>query len=73
MQKLVNAHATYRKGGILSGFLCHFDLPEPTLQVHTGEVSGTNHAFHGLLHMWQRVDILLGSGVQAMEVDAKLE
>ena len=70
--KLVDTHATHRKGGILPGLLSHLDLTEPTLQVHTRKVSGTHHALHGLLHMSQGIGIL-GSGVQAAEVDAKPE
>ena len=54
------------EGSILFGFFCHLDLPEPTLQVHTGELSGTNHALHGFLHVGQGVGILLGSGIQVM-------
>ena len=72
-QKLVDAHATHRKGGILSGLFGHLDLPKPTLQVHTRKVSGTHHALHGLLHLGQGIGILLGSGVQAAEVDSKPE
>ena len=52
-QKLVPAHAAYRKGDVLPGLLSHLDLPKPTLQVHTREVSGAHHALHGLLHLRQ--------------------
>ena len=73
VQELVNAHAENCEGSVLSGFFCHFSLPEPTFQVHAREVPGTNHAFHGLLHARQGIGILLSSGVQVMEVNAELE
>ena len=73
VQKLVNAHAAHCKGSVLSGLLSHLNLPEPTLQVHTRKVSGTHHALHGLLHTRQGIGVLLGSGVQAVEVDTKPE
>ena len=72
-QKLVNAHAAHRKGGVLPGLLSHLNLPESTLQVHTRKVSGAHHALHGLLHMRQGIGILFGLGVQAAEVDTKPE
>ena len=72
-RKLVHAHASYCKGSVLSGLFSHLNLPEPTLQVHAREVPGTNHAFHGLLHMWQGVGILLHPGVAVTEVDTKPE
>ena len=50
VQELIDTHATDRKSSILSGLLSHLDLPEPIFQVHTGEVSGTHHTLHGLLH-----------------------
>ena len=46
MQELIHAHATQREGGVLPGLLVHLNLPEPTLQIHTREVSGAHHAFH---------------------------
>ena len=72
-QKLVDTHATHCKGGVLPGLLSHLDLPEPTLQVHTRKVSGAHHVLHGLLHTRQGIGILLGSGIQVAEVDAKPE
>ena len=72
-QKLVNAHAAHRKGSVLPGLLSHFNLPEPTIQVHTRKLSGTHHALHGFLHTRQGIGILLGSGIQAAEVDTKPE
>ena len=71
MQELVHAHATHREGGVLPGLLVHLNLPEPTLQIHTREVSGTHHAFHGFLHTWQGIGVLFGLGVQAMKVDTE--
>ena len=46
MQELIHAHATHHEGGVLPGLLVHLNLPEPTLQIHTREVSGAHHAFH---------------------------
>ena len=71
MQKLVHTHVTHREGVVLPGLLVHLNLPEPTLQIHTREVSGTHHAFHGFLHMWQGIGVLFGPGVQAMKVDTE--
>ena len=44
-----------------------------TFQVHAGEELGINHALHGLLHAKQGVGILLGSGIQAMDINTKPE
>ena len=63
--------ATHREGGVLPGLLVHLNLPEPTLQINTREVSGTRHAFHGFLHTWQGIGILFGSGFQATKVDTE--
>ena len=71
--KLVDTHATHRKGSILPGLLGHLDLLEPTLQVHARKVLGAHHALHGFLHSGQGIGILLGSGVQAAEVDTEPE
>ena len=68
MQELL---ATHREGGVLPGLLLHLNLPEPTLQIHAREVSGTHHAFHGFLHVWQGVGILFGPGVQATKVNTE--
>ena len=57
----------------MSGLFGHFDLPEPTLQVHACKVSGTNHALHGLLHTRQGVGILSSPGIEATKVNAKPE
>ena len=73
MQELIHAHATHREGGVLPRLLIHLDLPKPALQVHTREVSGAHHAFHGFLHMWQGVGILFGLGIQAVKVDTEPE
>ena len=70
-QELVHAHATHRKGDVLPRLLIHLNLPEPTLQVHAGEVSGTYDAFHGFLHMRQGIGVLFGPGVQAAKVDTE--
>ena len=73
VQELIDSNAAGHESSVLSGFFCHFDLPKPTLQVHASEVLGANHAPHGLLHPRHGVGILLGSGIQAAEVNAKLE
>ena len=70
-QELVHAHATHREGGVLPRLLIHLKLPEPTLQVHAREVSGTHHAFHGFLRMWQGIGVLFGPGIQAAKVDTE--
>ena len=73
MQELVHAHATHREGGVLPGLLVHLNLPEPTLQIHTREVLGADHAFHGFLHTWQGIGVLFGLGIQATKGDTELK
>ena len=58
LEELINPHTADGKAGVLPGRLCHFHLPE----VHARKVPGTYHAFHGLLHSWQGIGILLSSG-----------
>ena len=61
------------EGGILSGLVSHFDLPESGFQVHHRKEPGSDHGFHSLLHAWKRVGILLGPSVESPEVDAEPE
>ena len=44
MGELVEPQVTHSEGGILLGPWHHFDLPEPTLEIHCREMCSTCHA-----------------------------
>ena len=72
-QKLIDIHTAYHEGGVLVRLLCHLHLPEAALETHTGELAGSHHTLHGLLHTGQGKCVLLSFSVQAAEVDAEAE
>ena len=73
MIALKEPQITYCEGSALLRCLFHLYLPKSRFEIQAGKMSGTHQALQHLLYSWERVGILLCVGVQAAEVDTKMQ